>query len=404
VQDKPQKKLRDVRLDLFRGLAMLIIIIAHAPGNPWNDWIPARFGFSSAAEMFVFCSGIASALAFGGIFSRQGLWLGTARIAHRIWQLYWSQIAVFLVVVAMAVWASANVGTRDYIAKLYLEWFLTDPAAAIPALLTLRYIPNFFDMLPLYMLLLAAIPLVMTLARISPRLVFALSIALWLLVQIAGTNLSARPETEQVWFFNPLAWQLLFFTGFGFGMGWLPVPPLRHKLLMPLAIAFVVASIPLNFWAILGASPALQSLHDALVPNAAPTDLHVLRYLHFLAMAYLALCVIEPYRASLPQLRVLSPVIRIGQQTLAVFLCSVPLSLAIGVAMDALGRDALTVALLNLAGLGACIVIAWVVAWFKSAPWLPRKAAPSPAHASQPPAEDQQDKARDASAPAALTV
>ena len=36
---------RDQRLDFFRGVTMLIIFIAHTPGNSWNDWIPARFGF-----------------------------------------------------------------------------------------------------------------------------------------------------------------------------------------------------------------------------------------------------------------------------------------------------------------------------------------------------------------------
>ena len=59
------KPTRDLRLDLVRGVVMLIIFIAHVPGNSWEQFIPARFGFSSAAEVFVFCSGYATALAFG---------------------------------------------------------------------------------------------------------------------------------------------------------------------------------------------------------------------------------------------------------------------------------------------------------------------------------------------------
>jgi len=46
---------RDPRLDVFRGLAMFIILIAHVPGNFLALWIPARFGFSDATEIFVFC-------------------------------------------------------------------------------------------------------------------------------------------------------------------------------------------------------------------------------------------------------------------------------------------------------------------------------------------------------------
>ena len=96
---------RDTRLDFFRGLAMFIIFIAHLPLNPWNDWIPARFGPSDATEMFVFCSGFASAIAFGGSFLRHGFAIGTLRILHRCWQVYWSHLGLFLTVAAIACWA-----------------------------------------------------------------------------------------------------------------------------------------------------------------------------------------------------------------------------------------------------------------------------------------------------------
>ncbi|MDZ7905819.1 MAG: OpgC domain-containing protein [Cypionkella sp.] len=62
---------------------MFIILIAHITGNPWTLWIPARFGFSDATEMFVFCSGMASALAFGAVFSRAG-WLHGHRCGSSI--------------------------------------------------------------------------------------------------------------------------------------------------------------------------------------------------------------------------------------------------------------------------------------------------------------------------------
>ena len=88
----PQPRVRDLRLDFFRGIAMFIILMAHTPGNFLTSWIPARWGFSDATEMFVFCSGMASAIAFGGAFQRSGWLLGTARVGFasgkcigRIW-------------------------------------------------------------------------------------------------------------------------------------------------------------------------------------------------------------------------------------------------------------------------------------------------------------------------------
>ena len=74
---------RDPRLDFFRGIAMFIILIAHIPGNAWGRWIPARFGPSDATEMFVFCSGFAAAIAFGGTFARRGFWMGVGRVLFR---------------------------------------------------------------------------------------------------------------------------------------------------------------------------------------------------------------------------------------------------------------------------------------------------------------------------------
>ncbi|MCC2100169.1 MAG: OpgC domain-containing protein, partial [Hyphomicrobiales bacterium] len=92
---------RDPRLDFFRGIGMFIILVAHIPWNPWTNWIPARFGFSDAADLFVFCSGMASALAFATIFDRNGLLLGGLRILHRVWQVYWAHIGGFFVVLGL---------------------------------------------------------------------------------------------------------------------------------------------------------------------------------------------------------------------------------------------------------------------------------------------------------------
>src|SRR5690349_12099686 len=97
---KTASRPRDVRLDFFRGLCLVIIFIAHIWDNPWAQFIPARFGFSDAADIFVFCSGMASALAFGAVFTRHGLLIGAARVAFRCWQVYWAHIGTFLAVVA----------------------------------------------------------------------------------------------------------------------------------------------------------------------------------------------------------------------------------------------------------------------------------------------------------------
>lgn len=126
-QPKPP---RDQRLDAFRGLGMLIIFMAHAPGNPWNNWIPARFGFSSATELFVFCSGLASAMAFGSTFVKRGWFLGTARTLFRAWQVYWAHLGLFLALAALAVAVRNLTGSTAYFVE-HIAPIAADPATAL---------------------------------------------------------------------------------------------------------------------------------------------------------------------------------------------------------------------------------------------------------------------------------
>jgi hypothetical protein len=368
----PAARARDLRLDFFRGLAMLIIFVAHVPGNSWTDYIPARFGFSSAAEMFVFCSGCASAIAFGSVFARRGWAVGTIRIAYRIWQLYWAHIGLFLVLVTISIAAARlPIGTSDHAAAgLSLGAFASDGLDAIAGLMTLSLVPDLLNILPMYIVLLALVPFAMALSRISPLLVVTASAALWLMVQATGLNLPAGGTPGRAWLFDPFAWQLMFFTGFAFGMGWLPKPRLNHPALLPIATAAVALSVPINFWAFTDNIPALLSLRDWLIPDGiiATTRLAVLRYTHFLCLAYVALSLVVRFPKTIAS-PALAPVAAIGRQSLSTFVSSVALAWIAGRILDVAGRGFMSAAAVNLIGFATIFVVARLAAWIKSAPW-----------------------------------
>ena len=84
AETAPAQKPRDARLDFFRGLALLIIFVSHMPDNWLARFKPGAFGFSDSADIFVFVSGYAAALAYRKIFSRSGIFIGTARVARRV--------------------------------------------------------------------------------------------------------------------------------------------------------------------------------------------------------------------------------------------------------------------------------------------------------------------------------
>ena len=362
---------RDTRLDFFRGLAMCIIFVAHLPLNPWNDFIPARFGPSDATEMFVFCSGFASALAFGSSFARHGFLVGTLRIGYRCWQVYWSHLGLFLAVAALAVLGTAATG-RDYVEFLNVQPFFAEPKQGLVHLLTLGYVPNYFDILPMYLVVLALVPLVMALAgrHHAPALAFCalLYVAQWAL----DLDLPAEWWSERPWFFNPFGWQLLFFTGFAFAMGWLPEPPRRRWLLL-LALAYVVVMVPLNWKPIWSSTAWLDAFSLRFVPWKDKTDFGILRYLHFLALAYVALWLVNPHRERI-RAGLAAPIVLIGQQSLAVFLWSMALAFTLGMVLDSIGRDWLTITAANLGGLATLVAVAALARLIRTQPWRQREA------------------------------
>ncbi|MBA49668.1 MAG: hypothetical protein CMI51_11670 [Paracoccus sp.] len=368
---------RDPRLDFFRGLGMYIILIAHIPGNPWTLWIPARFGFSDATEIFVFSSGMASAIAFGAVFARAGMALGALRVAHRVWQVYWAHTGVFVVTLfCMVALNMTGWFERDYVGALNLYPFLNDPGPNLVGLLTLTYVPNYFDILPMYLVILALIPVIIGLARIHVALAMAASVALWMAGSLKGVGLPAelwfQPPSDRQWFFDPFAWQLVFFTGFAFMSGWLPAPPVRGWLIA-LAIVVIVATVPFAWFRIIGVSDFVREWRDEWKILIDKTHFGLLRYVHFLALAYLAWIAAGPGGARLSGGRfrngIVGVVRKVGQQSLAVFMSSMVLARLLGVMLDLLGRNLASVALVNLLGAAIITAIAYFVGYLKRQPW-----------------------------------
>lgn len=374
---------RDPRLDFYRGLAMFIILIAHTPGNFWTLWIPARFGFSDATEIFVFCSGMASAIAFGKAFEHRGWWLGTARVVFRMWQVYWAHICVFLVIAAtMAFLNTTELFEKNYINSLNLGHFFKNPEANIVGLMTLTYVPNYFDILPMYIVILGMMPIVVGLKALNTYSAAVFVIVVWVGANMNILHFPAEPWSNREWFFNPFGWQLVFFTGFAFMAGWLP-PPALNKWLIGLAIGIVIITIPFDYFRILRAVPELKAIAQDIRPLTQKTDFGILRYIHFLALAYLGWAVagekgkrLIAVGASIGAVMwrgILTVILKVGQQSLAVFVFSMVAARLIGFALDQVSRSTLNVCLANLTGFAMIIGVAYCAAWFKSQPWRKAK-------------------------------
>jgi hypothetical protein len=415
---------RDQRLDFFRGMAMFIILLAHTPGNTWTLWIPARFGFSDATEIFVFCSGMASALAFGAVFVKRSWFLGTARIAFRVWQVYWAHIGIFLATAVM-LFAIDHFGIglegKKYIYAPYVVPFFSRTGEAVIGLMTLTWVPGLFDILPMYLVVLAMVPVVMALHRAGGRwAVFVFVALVWFAVNLAGYArnagdgaelsaiqaalvalgarfewmlLPANPFGDNTWFFNPFGWQLVFFTGFAFAMGWLPAPPVRRWLVISAAV-YVVLVVPFAWFKIHKGiylpddwllAAWIGDTRAAIQPLWWKSWIGALRYLHFIALAYLAWVAVGPRGVRLsegiaPRGAAPRPVLLAAG---AVALLTVPYTYideikALSPALDGWLFmnipivDGDRIGLLQLGHLVALVILAWAMIGARAREWLSR--------------------------------
>ncbi|MBS3964532.1 MAG: OpgC domain-containing protein [Methylomonas sp.] len=356
----PAKAPRNLGLDFFRGLALIVIFINHMPGNPWFHITPSRLGPSDAAEAFVFLSGFAAALAYGKSFSQAGILLGSVQVLTRCIQLYLAHLALFMAMVFLSIsidrWGLDN-----------LDYFLNQTRDAVKNLLTLRYVPNFIGILPMYLVIMLWLPVVWALSRLHRAAALAFPVVLYLSTIKLNWAFIADPLTGNTWYFNPFCWQLLFFTGFGFGNGWLPMPR-ASSLLTTVCLLYVVACFPLeNAWRYDGLG-AITAWREHWLMLLDKSQLGILRYLHFLAMAYLIRLWMLRHPAWLHN-RFVGTLITLGQQSLPMFMLGTCLSFVGGMLLDREQANLINSAPVNLAGIAIMLLVAQTLKWLDQKPW-----------------------------------
>jgi hypothetical protein len=366
--DLNQQSRRDLRLDLFRGLALLFIFIDHIPNNVLSYVTLHSIAFSDAAEVFIFISGYAAATVYGRALQRQGGVAATGQICRRIWQLYVAHIFIFVILAAEVCYATLSLH-QTYSEDFGIDNFIDEPQVAIIKVLLLQYQPQFLDILPIYMILLGVFPVVLLLLQRCLPLPLILSGALYLLTLRFGWQPHSYPDNE-AWFFNPLAWQFLFVIGATAGYSqhsrW--VFPGQGSWLPKLAIAITVAiGIVSISWTIHGAYDAFPGLLlRELSPLVADkSNLAPLRLISFLALAVTVAHFVGRDSGVL-RWRVAQLIIRCGQHSLQVFCLGIVLSVLGYILLTFFRDNILTQLGIDLAGIVAMMGIAVLLTWYKA--------------------------------------
>jgi len=206
----PPAEKRDLRLDLLRGFAVLVMVVDHFGGASWLYLITGNNSFfTSGAEAFVLISGMVVGIVYGGIARRDGLRTAVVRALQRAWILYRLTIVMTL--------------TLAYLSDFFqLPWAkgvdLRDPVAFTLNVIFFRQTYYLADIPLLYTLLMAFAPMGLWLLRQNhTRLLLIGSFASWVFFQYVNTaQIEIAPIVGNTTF-HPAAWQLIFFWAMAFG-------------------------------------------------------------------------------------------------------------------------------------------------------------------------------------------
>src|ERR1700680_4634306 len=156
---------RELRIDLFRGLALWLIFIDHLSPDLLTWFTIRNYGFSDAAEIFIFISGYTAAFVYGRAMLKSGFVIASARILRRVWQIYVAHVFIVTVFLAEISYVATSFENPLYSEEMGIMDFLKQPDVTIVQALLLRFRPVNMDVLPLYIVLMLFLPVILWLMK-----------------------------------------------------------------------------------------------------------------------------------------------------------------------------------------------------------------------------------------------
>jgi hypothetical protein len=200
-------------VDFWRGFALVSIFVNHVPGIYFERLTHKNLSISDSAELFVFLAGWSLGLLASGSEARRSLSALGFRLGGRAVQLYAAHILISSL--ALALLAATAYFLEN---PLILDWhnasaFFQDPQHVQMGIVLLTHQLGYFDILPLYVVLMLVAPAFAVIDRLARPLLVPLSLALYFAALVVPFTAPTWPVEGQ-WFFNPFTWQAIFVLGF----------------------------------------------------------------------------------------------------------------------------------------------------------------------------------------------
>lgn len=326
-----QRGERDLRLDFFRGLALITIFINHVPGTIFELATTRNFGFSDAAEAFVLMSGISAGLAYTNAFLRDQFQTRLI-ILRRAVRLYSVHLLSTIVAISILLAGHFFFDTEPLSKRINLYPVLHEQAEWVLGFITLGHQLGYFNILPLYIILLGVTPFLLPLALRNPRRLILTSVIIWFIAGHFRLNLPNFP-TDGFWFLNPFSWQLIFVIGLAVGVCCKQGRALLgyNPLLMGLSVSYAIFGlvvVQMHLWDYI-LFPQITQVIAGFDKGILPLP----RLLHILSLFYIVIHVKACFGISMA--KVFEPVVVLGRQSLGVFAWGSVISIALQMLKEA---------------------------------------------------------------------
>jgi hypothetical protein len=347
-------------VDFWRGFALVTIFVNHIPGVLYERFTYRNLSLSDSAELFVFLAGWSLRHVVGRPEDPTPFHQLVFRLGGRAITIYGAHLTIVMLAIAMLA-TSARILDNP----LLLEWHNAAAVFQAPVethigLVLLSHQLGYFDILPLYVVLMLVAPVIALLHRATPHLVLPISLAIYLSALVFKITVPTWP-TEGQWFFNPLCWQLVFVLGFTMSRergpgGWARANIFRIRMVAaPILIAGTLIVL-FDLWPDPTKVPEPKLLFIPGKTFATPA-----RLIHFLAL-------IAVFSAAFPFIakimpRIVAGLSMLGRNSLPVFCVGSLLSLAGQILRYYLLGGIIVDTVLVACGIALLGVTAWLAEW-----------------------------------------
>jgi hypothetical protein len=356
----------DLRPQLLLGIAAWFLFLDHVPHNAVSQLTLRNLGFSGATDLFAFIGGYIAAILYGRMMLERGFVVTATRIFKRLWQLYAAYVVLFVLYINLIGYVARSSSAPELIGEFNVTGIVDHTIRTLIHGLLLQAKPLNLDVLQLFITMMAAFPIVLLAMMRRPSVTMIGSIGLYAAARALDWNLPSFPDGR--WYFNPFCWQLLFVLGAWFALidarqmqtiralQRLPILRLMAWLYLVFALVVTVAG---KFPQSAGIMPGF--VVDSFLPNDKE-NVAPYRIVHLLALVFLFTYLVPANGLKSPWIQ---PIIRCGQEWLAVFCAGVFLSFA-GHFILITSPDSLLVhVLVSLAGIAIMTAVAYYVSWSK---------------------------------------